>query len=131
MFLLKVVSPDRELLNKQVKSLVVRTVSGDVCIMSGHIDYVSVLDIGALTVTFENGEKRRAAVGGGMIKVDKAVTTIVANTCEWDDEIDIQRAKLAKERANKYLENPTDSHTVEVATLKLRRAINRINMLEK
>ncbi len=131
MFLLKVVSPDREILNQQIKSLVVRTVCGDICIMSGHIDYVSVLDIGALTVTFENGEKRRAAIGGGMIKVDKSETTIVVNTCEWEDEIDIERAKLAKEKANKYLENPTDNHTVEVATLKLRRAMNRINMIEK
>lgn len=126
-FNLKVVTPVRVIYDAEVSMVIVRTASGDVGIMKGHINYVAPLSIGEMTVVV--GEERRvAAVAGGMIKVDKEGTTILTHTCEWADEIDVERARRAKERAERYLEHPTELHTLDVARIKLDRAINRINI---
>lgn len=129
-FNLTVVTPDRQLLNEHVNGVTVRTTSGDVGILSGHSKYVAPLSIGAMIVTSDGKTKRVAAIAGGLIKVDENGTTILTNTCEWADEIDIDRARKAKERAQQYLDSPTDLHTIDVATLKLRRALNRISIKE-
>lgn len=130
-FNLKVVAPDKEILNSAVESVIVRTTSGDVGILKGHTDYIAPLAIGAMTVTFPDKTKRVAAIAGGMVKVSADTTTIVTNTCEWTDEINVERARLAMERAKSYLENPTETHTIDIANLKLKRALNRINLTEK
>lgn len=130
-FNLKVVAPDKEILNAPIESLIVRTTSGDVGILRGHTNYIAPLAIGAMSVAFPDKTKRIAAVSGGMVKVDENGTTILTNSCEWEDEIDINRAKLAKERAEGYLENPTEIHTIDIANLKLKRALNRISIIER
>lgn len=127
-FNLKVVAPDREILNEPVTNVIVRTTSGDVGILKGHTNYVAPLAIGVMTVTFPDQRKRKAAIAGGMVKVHNDGVTVLTNTCEWADEIDLERAKLAEARARNYIEKPTQTHTVEIAQLKLRRAINRINI---
>lgn len=128
-FNLKVVTPSRELLNEEVERVIVRTTSGDVGILKGHTNYIAPLAIGALKVVTADQKSQVAAIAGGMVKVDETGTTILTTTCEWADEIDVERAKRAGERAKKYLENPTETHTVEVANLKLKRALNRINIV--
>lgn len=128
---LKVVTPSRELLNEDVERIVVRTTSGDVGILKGHINYISPLAIGALKIVTADQKTRIAAIAGGMIKVDKSGTTILTNTCEWADEIDVERAKRAEQRARAYLEAPTEYHTEQIANLKLKRALNRINIVDK
>lgn len=126
-FKLTVVTPSRVIFDDEVEEIIVRTMSGDVGILKNHINYVAPLDIGAMKV-IANGQKRLAAVAGGMIKVDNQKTTILTNACEWVDEIDVERAKRAVERAKAYIENPTELHTIDVAEIKLRRAMNRIEL---
>ncbi|MEG2428998.1 MAG: ATP synthase F1 subunit epsilon [Oscillospiraceae bacterium] len=127
-FKLKVVTPDREIYNDEVRQIIVRTSSGDVGILSGHSDYIAPLATGALKVFLPENKQRIAAISNGMIRVTKECTTILTNTCEWSDEIDIERAKAAEQRARKYLESPTKYHSEEIARLKLNRALNRINL---
>jgi F-type H+-transporting ATPase subunit epsilon len=129
-FHLKVVTPERELLNEEVSRIIVRTTSGDVGILKGHANYIAPLAIGKMRVLMPDGNERVAAIAGGMIKVDKSGTTILTNTCEWKEEIDIERAKLAEQRARQYLEHPTETHTIEIAELKLKRALNRIQIAQ-
>lgn len=127
-FKLKVVTPDKEVYNDEVHQIIVRTSSGDVGILSGHSDYIAPLITGALKVFLTDKTPRIAAISNGMIRVTKECTTILTNTCEWSDEIDLERAKSAEQRARNYLESPTKYHTEEIAKLKLSRALNRINL---
>lgn len=129
-FKLMVVTPSGVIYDSDVENLTVRTVSGDIGILAGHANYVAPLAIGAMKV-IADGVSRIAAVSNGMIRVDKDKTTIITNTCEWADEIDVERAKLAKERAMGYLDNPTSLHTQDVAQAKLARALNRIEIAGK
>lgn len=128
MYKLVVVTPERVVFDGEVKSIVARTISGDIGILKGHIGYVTPLDTGELKVNFED-KTRIAAVSGGFLRVGKDQTTILTDTCEWADEIDLERAKLAEEKAKKKLADK--SVEADIAELKLKRAINRIRVASR
>ena len=127
-FHLSVVTPDRNFFDGDVERLVVRTVSGDVGILKGHAKYISALDTGAMKVKTEAGE-RIAAISGGFMKVDGDKTLILASVCEWQDEIDVQRAKAAEQRARDLLREKSGAEH-DRAELKLKRALNRLRVAE-
>lgn len=129
-FNLKVVTPQRVLFDGEVDRVIARTISGDIGILKGHANYVAPLSIGKLEILIGE-EKKFAAISGGMIKVDKNSTAILTSACEWAEEIDIERAQRAMERAKLYIESPTELHTEEVAQIKLARALNRIEIAQK
>ena len=128
-FHLQIVTPDRKAYDAQAERIILRTVNGDVCILSRHIDYVSPLGIGEARVTDENGNVRRAACAGGMVSVANNVVRVMATTFEWEDEIDLERAQAAQERAQQKLNQMTrDDAKYAVMELKLKRALNRIQI---
>lgn len=128
-FHLQIVTPDRKAYDAQAERIILRTVNGDVCILSRHIDYVSPLGIGEARVTDENGNVRRAACAGGMLSVANNVVRVMATTFEWEDEIDLERAQAAQERAQQKLNQMTrDDANYAVMELKLKRALNRIQI---
>lgn len=125
---LKVVTPDKLFFKGEIDMLVARTIEGDVGILLNHSPLVTILDIGRLVI--KNGDERKvAACAGGYIDVRNNNITVVSDACEWEDEIDINRAERAKERASKKLEDKdTDTFKAELA---LKKAINRINVGNK
>ena len=104
-FHLSIVTPERMFFDGEAERVVVRTISGDVGILKGHAKYISALGTGALKIRFSDGEKI-AALSGGFIKADREKTLILATTCEWKDEIDLERAKRAEERRAKCYSTP-------------------------
>ncbi|MEG0692147.1 MAG: ATP synthase F1 subunit epsilon [Oscillospiraceae bacterium] len=129
-FKLTVVTPSKVIFDDEIDRVIVRTTSGDVGILANHANYVAPLDIGMMKIV--SGDKTKlAAVAGGMIKVDKEKTTILSNTCEWIEEIDVARAERSAQRARDYIKNPTELHTLKVANIKLKRALNRIEISKK
>lgn len=128
-FHLQIVTPDRKAYDAQAERIILRTVNGDVCILSRHIDYVSPLGIGEARVTDENGNVRRAACAGGMLSVANNVVRVMATTFEWEDEIDLDRAQAAQERAQQKLSQLSrDDAKYVVMEAKLKRALNRIQI---
>ena len=126
-FHLQIVTPDRKAYDAQAERIILRTVTGDVCILSRHIDYVAPLGIGEARVTDEKGNMRRAACAGGMVSVANNVVRVMATTCEWEDEIDLERARAAQEKAQqKLLQMNRDDVKYAVTEAKLKRALNRI-----
>ena len=125
---LKVVTPDKLFFEGDIDMLVARTIEGDVGILLNHSPLVTILDIGRLVI--KGGDERKvAACAGGYIDVRNNNITVVSDACEWEDEIDINRAERAKERASKKLEDKdTDTFKAELA---LKKAINRINVGNK
>ena len=105
----------------------VRTTQGDVGILPNHVAYIAALGIGALIIV-QNGERRVAAVSGGFVDVTREGTTILARTCEWADEIDVNRANSAAERARAALQKKESDREYEVAQVKLKKALNRIRI---
>ena len=126
-FHLSIVTPDRLFFDGDVERVVVRTVSGDVGVLKGHAKYISSLGTGRLRVRTESGE-RVAALSGGFIKVNGDKTQILATTCEWEDEIGLERAKRAEQRARELLKSAQGQSEQDIVELKLKRALNRINI---
>lgn len=124
-FALKIVTPDGICFEGDAQELVVRTTSGDVGILAGHINYVAPLGMGEATVVV-GGEKRRAACIGGMVSVVDGKVTLLPTTFEWAQNIDVERAKLSEQRAQRVLDDSTASDTeIVMAKARLRRALVR------
>ena len=89
-FPLKIVTPDGLEFEGQAEELIVRTTTGDLGILAGHINCVAPLGMGRATIVTE-GKKRYAACIGGMLSVVGGNVTLVPTTFEWADEIDADR----------------------------------------
>lgn len=125
-FKLEIYTPDRLFFDGETENLIVRTTVGDKGILARHEDYVAALPIGKLKVKID-GNFKIAAISEGTIKVSRDKTVILTQSCEWADEIDVERAKAAKAKAEERMKQAqNDEKAYLLAEYKLKRAINRI-----
>ena len=124
-FPLKIVTPDGLEFDGQAEELIVRTITGDLGILAGHINCVAPLGMGRATIITE-GKKRYAACIGGMLSVVGGNVTLVPTTFEWADEIDTARVDASYARAQSVLNSKNSSEAdVKLAQARLRRALVR------
>ncbi len=124
-FPLKIVTPDGLLFDGPAEELIVRTVSGDLGILAGHVNCVAPLGMGLATVVQE-GEKRYGACIGGMVSVLNGAVKLVPTTFEWSDKIDVPRAAASGDRAKAVLADKSSSNTdLRLAEARLKRALIR------
>lgn len=125
-FKLQIITPEKTFFDGETEQIVVRTTVGDVGILNGHEPYCAALGIGQMRIKID-GEFRHAATSGGIIKVSRDKTVILVQTCEWSDEIDINRANAAKETAEDRMKSAQTDNDLRMAEAKLKRALNRID----
>jgi F-type H+-transporting ATPase subunit epsilon len=124
-FALKIVTPDGLIYDGQAEELIVRTSTGDMGILAGHINCVASLGMGRATVMID-GKKRYGACIGGMVSVVNGTVTLVPTTFEWAEDIDLKRAESAAERAKAIIANKdTSSADIRLAESRLKRALVR------
>ena len=124
-FSLKIVTPDGLIFDGQAEELVVRTTSGDLGILAGHINCVAPLGMGRATVIID-GKRRYAACIGGMVSVVSGEVTLVPTTFEWAESIDAARAEASQQRAENILHKKDATDTeVQLAQARLHRALVR------
>ena len=124
-FHLTVVSPDGPEFEGEVEQLTVRTTTGDLGILAGHINCVAPLGMGRSTIVID-GQKRYAACIGGMVSVVNGHVNLVATTFEWAEDIDTARVEVSYERARRILGSKDASDTeLRPAEARLRRALVR------
>lgn len=127
LFHLEIVTPDRVFFSDDVEMVIARGVEGDLAVLKGRAPITTPLQIGKVRI-FKNDEEKVAAIADGYISVLKDKTTIVTESAEWPEEIDVERAKAAKERAESLLSRKNDGIDELRAELALRRALNRLNV---
>lgn len=128
-FNLKIVTPDGLRFDKEVESLLVRTADGDVEFLAGHIDYMASLGTGRARIK-EGGKDRFASVSGGFVTVSRGEVKLVAITFEFREDIDLERAKVARDEAKAAISSAKDDKVVALAKAKLQRALSRIDVAE-
>ena len=127
-FPLKIVTPDGLAYDGTAEEVVVRTTSGDIGILAGHINCVAPLGMGRATIIID-GKKHYGACIGGILSVVNGSVTLVPTTFEWSDKIDVARAEASYQRADKVLHDKAASATdVKLAEARLRRALVRKNV---
>ena len=109
------------------ESLLVRTTEGDVEILASHADYLATVATGRTRLII-NGEEKFASSQGGFLSVTGGEVRLVATTFEFAEEIDLERAKAARDRAEEALSRAKDARDIELAKVRLSRALNRINV---
>ena len=124
-FPLKIVTPDGIRFDGQAEELIVRTTTGDLGFMAGHINCCAPLGMGRATVIVD-GMKRYGACIGGMVSVINGAVSLVPTTFEWAEDIDAERAEQSRKRAQAVLSSKTASETdILLAKARLRRALVR------
>ena len=127
-FSLSVVTPEKVFFDGETTQIIVRTTDGDIGILANHTSLVADLPSGPLKVRQEDGSWRTAAISTGLLKVGGNKVSILANAVEWADEIDLEWAKRSEEDARRRLQEKQDKHELDLAELKLMRALNRISV---
>ena len=116
---LRVVTPERVLYSGTVSSLQAPGSEGSFGVLARHAPMVAALRAGPLSFVEESG-RRTLAVSGGFVEVSGEGVTVLAETAEYDSEIDVPRAEGARDRARQRLSSP-----VEVDAARARAALQR------
>lgn len=123
---LRIVTPSKELYNDNADMVIMRGTSGDIGVLKGHQPLTTTLGYGLLKI--KNGEKELiSTLFGGFVDVQPDVITILTDSAEWVDDIDIKRAEDAKKRAEERLNSKDANIDFLRAELALKRANLRIN----
>ena len=126
-FRLQVVSMDGLEYDGEVQRIKLRTIHGDLAILARHMNYVTAIGMGTATVTMEDGTERKAACIGGMLTMMNNLCRVIPTTWEWSEDIDLERAQVAKKRAEERLAESNLEELARVnAEAKLYRALVRI-----
>lgn len=128
--MLKIVTPDRIVFDDSIQMLIARSKNGDFAILKNHVPMIASLDIRYLKIK-KNDEFKYAAIAGGYLTFNDNQIVIISDAVEFRDEIDKNRAILAKERAEKRIKEAKDSFEIDKAELDLKRAINRLDAFDR
>lgn len=130
-FSLNVITPEKVFFEGETTQIIVRTTEGDIGILANHTSLVADLPSGPLKIRQKDGSWKVAAVSTGLLKVGGNKVSILANAVEWADEIDLEWAKRSEEDARQRLNQKSSQHELDLAELKLQRALNRISVGSK
>ncbi|MBP3621788.1 MAG: ATP synthase F1 subunit epsilon [Lachnospiraceae bacterium] len=125
----KIMAPDRVFYEGQVSFIEFNTTEGILGIYPKHIPMTVVISPGVLKIVEENGDTKEAALLSGFAEVLGDSITMLAESVEWPDEIDIKRAEEARIRAERRLKD--DSQDLNRAELALKRSVVRMQLGNK
>jgi F-type H+-transporting ATPase subunit epsilon len=98
----ELVSPERILFSGEADMVIARTLGGgELAFLTGHAPFVGALDIATVTVRTAEGDQL-VAVHGGFVEVSNDTVTILSDVAELADQIDVDRARAAQERAEQH-----------------------------
>lgn len=126
LFELKIIEPDGMFFEGEGDFLEFTSVEGQMGVYKNHIPLTTILEPCVIKI-YKNGEKKKAAVLGGFVEIQKERITILAEDANWPDEIDVDRAKAAKQRAEERINKREEGLDMARAEAALKRSIARIS----
>lgn len=129
LFTLKIITPDRIFYQNQVSMVEMNTTEGEIGVYKRHVPTTVIISPGILTITEPEGIKE-AALHAGFAEILQDEVVIMAEIIEWPEEIDIDRAEAAKERAEARLRSKTPETDIMRAETALQRALARIHVIK-
>lgn len=128
--LLEVVTPERVVLSREVDMVSLFSGGGELGILPRHSPLASTVKPGVIRVKLGDGEDY-VAVSGGFVEVLPARVTILADTAETSETLDVDRAQRAKTRAESRLNQRSEDIDVLRAQAALERALRRLEVAER
>jgi F-type H+-transporting ATPase subunit epsilon len=129
-FLLEIVTPERKVYAQDVNMVIVKGAAGELGILPNHIPLVTPLKIAPVIVKRDRATDF-VAVSGGFIEVRKDKVVILAESAELPQDIDIDRAQAARQRAEQRLTGKRDEIDFRRAEASLQRAVTRMDVKQR
>lgn len=126
---LEIVTAERLVLSDDVDQVNAPTKDGRVGILPRHMPLITVLTEGELSI-IKNGVRTEFAVFGGFMIVLPDRVTILADSCDRSDEIDLDRAEEARQRAEERITQRKSDQDMIQAEAELRRAMMQIRIAQ-
>lgn len=126
-FKVQIITPDRIFYEGEAEFLEFTTAAGEIGVYAKHIPMTTVLAPGAVII-HKGDEETVAAVHAGFAEILGDQVTLMAEIAEWPDEIDVNRAEAARDRAEERITNKTGDIDVRRAEFALRKALIRIDV---
>ena len=132
-FKLEIVTPQRLILSDEVTELIAPGAEGYFGVLPGHIPFITTLDIGELTY-WKGKDERHLAVTWGYAEVRGDKVIVLAEMAERAEEIDMERAQRARDRAETRLRQwAAGDETIDIvrAQAAMYRALTRLEVASK
>ena len=128
---LEIITPERVVVSEEVDMVEAKGALGEFGILPGHVQFLTTIEIGEICYT-QGTQSRCLATSGGFAEVVDNKVTFLVDTTEFAEEIDIERARRALERAERELkELSAEEREYRQYELALIRAITRISAASK
>jgi F-type H+-transporting ATPase subunit epsilon len=126
-FQLEIVTPEKKVVETTAEEVQIPGKNGYLGVLPGHAPLITELAVGEITFR-ENSTEQRLAVAWGFAEVLPDKVTILAESAERPSEIDVERARKAKDRAEQLLTSGDTNVDVERALDALHRAETRLEV---
>lgn len=126
-FFLEIVTPEKKFYSGDVEMVILKTPEGEMGILEGHTPMVVAIAVGPVKIK-KDGEWQEAILTEGFMEIKQDKTIILTDTAEWPHEVDIARAKAAKERAEERLRRQLDQVEHMRSQSALARALARLKV---
>lgn len=126
-FFLEIVTPEKKFFSGDVEMVILKTPEGEMGILEGHTPMVVAIAVGPVKIK-KDGEWQEAILTEGFMEIKQDKTIILTDTAEWPHEVDIARAKAAKERAEERLRRQLDQVEHMRSQSALARALARLKV---
>jgi F-type H+-transporting ATPase subunit epsilon len=127
---LEVVTPGASVVSEEAQIVMAPGSEGEFGVLSGHTTFLSSLKIGSLRYKDTAGKERVLFVNGGFAEVLPNKVTVLAESAERRSQIEVERVRAAKARAEKRLAERSADIDLVRAEAALRRAIHRLSVIE-
>ncbi len=124
---IKVIQPTQIRIDAEYDHIIVPGVDGDFGISFDHTPFITKIRTGVLQL-FQNNKSEDYAIHDGFVTVENNAVTIICDTIEKKDEIDIARAKASRERAEKRLKSSEENINFRRAEASLKKALIRLEL---
>jgi len=130
MLLLKIITPKKLVLEKEVLSVSAPTVSGDITVLPRHADLLTLLKEGVITISTDKQDEY-LSVGGGYLKTDGKTIEILVSRAYGQDEINEEYTQKAIDKAHEVLSQTKDKRERDEALQTMRRSMVDMKLLSK
>ena len=127
---LQVITPDKEFFHGDVSMVELNTADGELGVYPQHIPLTTAVAPGVLKI-HQDGQVKKAALLSGFLQILPEKMTILAEVCEWPEEIDGARANEARIRAERRLAEHSPETDIARAEAALKRALVRLSLVEE
>lgn len=129
-FPLELVTPERILFSEDVQAVRAPGINGSFGVLARHAPMLTELTTGLIKLTLANGFEAFIATSGGFMEVSREKVIILADAAELSEEIDVEKARAAADRARKLLDVPDGNIDAEAVRKDLEHAENLIKVAQ-